>query len=774
MGRDRYRLLQLFAFTITRLFVSFPIHMKTIALIAAVLCLSTSLLFAAEGDRVSRIDVIGNERIDKGVVTNAIKTKEGDVYDPAKIGDDLKSVFKTGFFSDVVVDTKESEKGKIITFVVVERPPVNAVQVTGNKKVKTEDIRDKVKVRTGSVLNLERVRETLEEIRKLYATKGYYGAKVDYEIDTEGSRTTVVFNIEEPQRAFVRKVTFVGNRHLKSGQLKGVMKTQEKGWFSWFTGSGILDEEVIDEDRKQVEALYAENGYIKAKIGRPDVNVSKDGKSIAITMQVEEGSLYKISNVAFSGDVIFDQAKMKQDLKSRTGQTFRSSFYRADLATLTDLYQDKGFAFVDVAPLTQTNDEEKTVDLVFDVDKGSQVYFNRINIVGNIKTRDKVVRRELRVAEGDIFSGSKLKESKRRLTNTTYFKTVDLKTTKTEEPDQINMDVLVEEKPTGTLSLGVGYSSYEKVLVTGSVSQENIFGTGKKIYLDASLSSITHLYNLTLVDPYIFDKDLSAALNVFNTQRIFSTYDYGGYGGSFSLTRPLTDYVSTTAKYRFESTSVTNIDASAGPFIQNQAGTKKTSSVTLALSKNSVDDVLNPSKGTVSSISVEVAGGPFLGDNDFIKSIATYGRYFPYKGGTAFFARGTAGTVRPYNGKTVPVYERFFVGGINTVRGFKYGEAGPLDSATEDVIGALNELVFNFEWIFPIYQPAGLKGVLFVDYGKGFDESDGFFRSLRPTAGVGIRWMSPLGPIRLELGFNLNRKSGERGSVFDFTMGRAF
>jgi outer membrane protein insertion porin family len=748
--------------------------MKTIALIAAALCLCATLLYAAETDRVARIDVIGNERIDKGVVTNAVKTKEGDPYDPAKISDDLKNIFKTGFFSDVVVDTKDSDKGKIVTFIVVERPPVNSVQITGNKKVKTEDIRDKIKVKTGSVLNLERVRETVDEIRKLYATKGYYAAKVDYEIETEGARTIVLFTIEEPQRAFVRKMAFTGNKHLKDGKIKNVMRTQEKGWFSWFTGSGVLDEEVIEEDRKQVEALYADNGYLKARVGTPDVKISKDGKSISITLPVEEGHLYKISNVAFSGDIVFDEAQIQKDLKSKVGQVFRSSLYRNDLATLTDLYQDKGYAFVDVAPLTQTNDEDNTVGLVFDIDKGSQVYFNRINIVGNIKTRDKVVRRELKVAEGDIFSGSKMKESKRRLTNTTYFKNIDLKTTKTEEQDQINMDVLVEEKPTGTLSFGVGYSSYENVMLTGSVSQENIFGTGKKVYLDASLSSITHLYNLTLVDPYIFDKDLSTSLNVFNTQRIFTTYDYGGYGGSFLLTRPLTDYLSATARYRFESTSVTNIDAGAGSFIQDQAGTKRTSSVTLGLTKNSIDDVLNPTKGTVSSISVEVAGGPFMGDNDFIKSIASYGHYFPYKGGTAFFVRGTAGTVRPYSGKTVPVYERFFVGGINTVRGFKYGEAGPLDPSTEDVIGALNELVFNFEWIFPIYQPAGLKGVLFFDYGKGFDDTNGFLQTLRPAAGAGIRWMSPLGPIRLELGFNLNRKSGERASVFDFTMGRAF
>jgi len=336
------------------------------------------------------------------------------------------------------------------------------------------------------------------------------------------------------------------------------------------------------------------------------------------------------------------------------------------------------------------------------------------------------------------------------------------------------MDVLVEEKPTGTISLGVGYSSYEQAMVTGSVSQENIFGTGRKVFLNASLSSVTHLYDLTLVDPHIFDLNLSTALNLFNTKRYFSTYDYGGSGGSLSVARPLTDYLTASLRYRYESISVTNVQLGAGSYIRDQRGTSTTSSMTASLAWNTVNDVLNPTKGTLASVSAELAGGPLAGENEFTKFILSYGRYFPSKFGTTFFLKGTAGTVRPYGGKTVPVYENFFVGGINTVRGFKYGEAGPLDPITGDVIGGLNELYFNSEWIFPIYPSAGLKGVLFFDYGKGFQDTSGFHESLRPAAGIGLRWLSPIGPIRMELGFNLDKKPGERSNVFDFTMGRAF
>lgn len=656
--------------------------------------LFAGLVFAAENDRVSKVDVIGNERLDKGVVLNAAKTKEGDVYDPAKVGEDIKSIYKTGFFSDVMVDVKDAAKGKVVTFVVVERPPISAMYIAGNKKIKTPDIRDKLKIKSGSVLNVEKVKESVEEIKKLYASKGYYAVKVRYEIDTEeGYKATVRFVIEEPERAYVRKITFTGNAHFKPSALKGVMRTREKGWFSWFTGSGILDEENIDEDRKQIEGFYHDHGYVRIKVGLPDIKISADGKTISIAIDVQEGALHKLGELEFKGDVIFDQSEIKKKLKSKVGATFRSSLFHDDIEALTDLYQDKGYAFVDIAPLSAIDDENKTVNVTFDIAKGSEVYFNRINIVGNTRTRDKVIRRELRFAEGDLYSSSKLKLTKRRLRNTTYFKAEDLKTIKTDEPDKVNMDVMVDEKPTGTLSLGVGYSTYEKAILTGSISQANIFGTGDKVGLTASLSSIARQYNLTFVDPYIFDKNISTSYNLFNITRIFPTYDWGGTGGGFSISRPVTEFTRISLGYRYQKITVNNIESDASSFIQSQFGTTSTSAPSISLVRSTIDDILNPSRGSISSALLEVAGGPFGGNNEFVKSVVSYGRYFHAPYDTTFFVRGTAGNLAAYGGTTVPIYERFFVGGIQTVRGFKFGEAGPLDPVTGDVIGALSDSI---------------------------------------------------------------------------------
>lgn len=749
--------------------------MKYLAVSLILCAIFSSVLLAAEADKIARVDVVGNERIDKGVVLNAVKTKVGDVYDPVKIGEDLKSIYKTGYFGDVMVDVKDIDKGKAVTFVVVERPSVSAIYIVGNKKVKTEDIRDKLKIKTGAVLNLDVAKQSVDEIKKLYASKGYYAAKVSYEIETEeGYKASLRFLIEEPQRAYVRKITFVGNNHIKASKIKAVMRTQEKGWFSWFTGSGTLDEDVIGEDRQQIEAFYHDQGYVRVKVGMPDIKISKDGKTISISIPLEEGDLYKVGKIDFKGDLLVGDPELRKKLKSKTGATFRSSLFQADITSLTDLYQDKGYAFTDIAPLTAINDDEKTVDLLFDIAQGTEVYFNRINIIGNSKTRDKVIRREMKVAEGDLYSSSNLKESKRKLTNTTYFKTVDLKTEKTDDPDLVNLDVLVEEKATGTFSLGVGYSTDEKGMITGGVSQENLFGTGQKAYLNASIDSISHLYDFTYVQPYTFDTNISSSFNVFNTERIFTTYRYSGDGGSFTLARPLTDYLTASLRYGYESDKVSRVESDASSYVQRQAGISTTSSITGALVYNSLDDVLNPMKGTIASVTDQFAGGPLFGDNKFDKLILSYGRYFPWKYDTTFFLRGTAGTARQYGGVAVPIFDRFFVGGIDSVRGFKYGEAGPLDPVTNDVIGGTNELYFNSEWIYPIYPAAGLKGDIFFDYGKGFNNMSGFLSALRPAAGFGMRWYSPFGPIRVELGFNLNRQIGEKGAVFDFSMGRPF
>ena len=731
---------------------------------------------APQGEKIAKIEITGNESIDRGFIANAIKVKENDPFNLDKIREDMKNIYKTGFFSDVQIDVKDSDKGKIVTFVVIERPPIRAIYISGNKQLKTSEIREKLKIRTNTVLNIEKVKESMDEIRKLYGSQGYYATKVGYEISyEEGYQAVVRFLVDEPARAYVKNISFTGIKAFKADKLKSVMKVRERGMLSWMTGSGILDEEGLEDDRKRLEAFYHDNGYVKVRVKIPEIAVSKDGKSLSVVIPIEEGDLFKTGSIKFAGDLLYDDATLLKAMRSKTGQTFSASSYQEDILTLTDLYQDKGYAFCDVTPLTAINDEMRTVDLTFEFAKGREIFVNRINVFGNIRTRDKVVRREMRLAEGDRFSSSKLKRSRMLLVNTTYFKDVDMKIVKTDEPDKINLDVRVEEKPTGSMNMGVGYSTAEGPIVTGSVSQENLLGTGTKAFLTASIGGVTQQFRFTFVEPYLFDRNLGAAISAFNFKRIMDHYDYKQTGGGVTLTRPLTDFIKASTRYRYERTQVTNIDFNASPTIKEQAGTLSTSSVQVGLLNNTIDNIMNPSKGSRSEITYELAGGPFLGDNEFQKGTGVYSIYIPTGfWDSVFFARGTAGILRPFGGKTLPLYEKFYVGSINTVRGFKYGYAGPRD-ANGDPIGASNQLFFNFEWIYPIYQPAGIKGVVFFDIGSGFEGSSGWVLSgAKKTAGLGLRWFSPMGPIRIELGFNLNPSQDEKGSVFDFTMGTQY
>lgn len=761
-------------------FVNFANPMKSlyVSIIIIIMLVFIPLpdLSADNNEKIIKIDVMGYERIDRGFILNNITTKENEPYDLEKLRDDMKRIYKTGFFSDVQIDVKDTDKGKIVTFVVIERPPIKAIYVDGNKKIKTGDIRDKLKIKTGSVLNIEKVKESLDEIKKLYTGEGYYAVKVSYSLDFEEEYDLVVkFSIEEPEKAFVRKISFTGNKTFTASKLKKYMRTREKGIFSWFTGSGILDEEALEDDRKNIEAFYSDNGYVKANVGVPEIQISKDGKSISIMLPVTEGNLYKVGTIDFTGDLIFSIDEITKNLKSKQGNTFRASLYQEDILMITDLYQNKGYAFCDIAPLTSIDDESLKVNIVFNITKGQEIYVNHINIFGNIRTRDKVIRRELKIAEGDRFSSEKLKDSKKRLKNTTYFKETDLKIVKTDEPDKVNLDITVEENPTGKLSVGLGYGSYENAIVSGSISQENFLGTGRKLFLEAAISGVYHEFRFTYIEPYIVDKNIDAVISLLNLTRIMDTYDYKTSGGTAALIRRLTDDVKGSIKFRHEKINVKNIEETASIYVKEQEGTKTTNSIMTALTKNTIDDILNPTKGVNSEVSFELAGGPFSGDNYFYRAIAYYGRYFPLKfADSAFFLRGTIGAIRTFGNKKLPIYEKFYVGGIDTVRGFKYGEAGPTDSEGE-VIGAKNQLYFNTEWIFPIYKPAGLKGVVFYDFGSAFDDNKGFMlNGLRHGAGFGIRWFSPMGPIRIELGFNLFPKKDERRQVFDFSMGTQY
>jgi outer membrane protein insertion porin family len=443
---------------------------------------------------------------------------------------------------------------------------------------------------------------------------------------------------------------------------------------------------------------------------------------------------------------------------------------RSDIDKVIDLYSEKGYATADMRPKIEVKKEKKLVNINLFIIEGDIFRIGKIKISGNTKTRDKVIRREMRLDEGDTYNSKLLKRSYQRITNLNYFETVELNPRPLVREKMIDIDVNVQEKLTGMITIGGGYSSIDKFIATGEINQTNLFGKGLFLRLKADLSAVRTNYNLSITDPWFMDRPISASFSVYNEEFEFPDYDKKATGGSIGFGKELSEYVRGNITYRLEDVEITNIEEGASPIVKDQEGERITSSISPSLLRDSRDNHLDPTRGSKNTIYTTVAG--LGGDNNFVKSLFDSLWYFPFKWGTTFSLRGRIGYAKGFSGRDLPLYERFYVGGINTVRGLGFGEAGPRD-VNGEVIGGEQELIFNAEFIFPIEKTIRLKGVVFFDAGKSDDSFEDVI-DLRTTAGAGVRWMSPFGPIRIEWGYNIDKKFDEGSSKIEFAMGGVF
>jgi outer membrane protein insertion porin family len=723
---------------------------------------------------VEKITFLGNVRIEEGALRAAIKSREGAPFSAEQVREDLRSIFALGFFSDVQVDIKPTPKGKEIIFIVVEKPSIKDIGITGNQKVKYDLIKEQLTLTSRSILNLDKVKENAELIRKLYFSKGYYGVKVDYQVDyLETNEAVVTFRIVEGPKGHIKKILFKGNKKIKSSELKKVMQTKQRNIFSIITKTGRLDEDILKNDLQLLTAYYVDHGYLEAKVLEPKIDLS-DPKKIKIEIEISEGPQYRIGEVDFKGDLLTTKEDLFKVIKIKRNQIYSNSALRRDVNALTEKFANQGYAYVEIDPETSSDPKNLLVHITFDIRKNKQVYYERIQIVGNTKTRDKVIRRELQFAEGELYSVTKMGKSRDRLRRTGFFKEVDFTTSRGSTDEKINLDIKVEEAPTGSLTFGIGYSSIEKVVGTASISDRNLFGLGYHGILKFSLGTETSHFKLSFTDPYFLGYNYAVGVDgYYDTVEIFSSYKYKILGGDLRVGKEIAENIRIDGMYKLEKINVYDVNPDASWYIKEQEGKKVTSAISLNPSMDTRDDYYQPSRGAYHSFFIQYAGGILGGDNYFVKATLETSWYFPMPLKTVLNLRGRFGILEPYSGKKAPVYEKFYVGGIRTVRGFEYGKAGPVDPATGDPIGAEKMFVINSELIFPIAREIGLKGAVFYDMGKGFDKWDDFFPP-RHGAGVGIRWFSPFGPLRIDFGFNLNPKRGEKRHVLDFTVGTVF
>lgn len=723
-------------------------------------------------DVIHKMTILGNARVEEGVIRAAVKSREGGPFSADQVREDLRSIFGLGFFSDVQVDIKATPKGQEIIFIVMEKPSIREILITGNQKVKLDDIKEKVTLAPRSILNLEKVKENSEQIRRLYFSKGYYGVKVDHKVEyLETNEAVITFQIEEGVKGHIKKIVLKGNKKIKSSDLKKIMQTKQRNIFSIITKTGILDEDILKNDIQMLAAYYIDHGYLDVKISEPKIDL-RDPRKILVEIEISEGPQYRIGEIDFKGDVLTTKEDLFKSIQLKRSAIYSTSSIRRDISALTEKFANQGYANVEVIPVTSTDEKNLLVHLTFEIEKRNQVFFEKIQIVGNTKTRDKVIRRELRVAEEELYSAIGLSKSQDRLKRTGFFKEVELTTSRGSAEDKINLEIKVEEAPTGALSLGIGYSTIENVVGQVSVSDRNLFGLGYHGVLKFRLGSVTSDLRLSFTDPYFIGYNFSAGIDLYHENHEFDTYSYEVTGGNLRFGKELTETLRIDAMYKLEKVKVLDVTLDASRFIKEQEGERLTSALSFSLSMDTRNDYYNPTKGARHSLSLTNAGGILGGDNYFVKGVADTSWFFPLPLRTVLNLKGKVGFVESYGGRKVPIYEKFYVGGLHTLRGFEYGMAGPFD-ANREPLGSTKMVSFQSELIFPISREIGLKGAVFWDVGKGFDR----FKDITPLktgVGVGVRWFSPFGPIHLDFGINPNPKKGEKRRVFDFTMGTVY
>ncbi|MEK7871445.1 MAG: outer membrane protein assembly factor BamA [Nitrospirota bacterium] len=754
---------------------------KAALFICLILCLlhflTVGYISAAEKEaRIKSIEIKGNRRIETDTIKTRIKTREGDLFSLAAAREDLKTIFQMGYFNDVSIDSEDVEGGINLIFVVKEKPVITEVVFQGNKEIEADKLKEKVNIKVESFIDNQQIKENINKIVLFYEEEGYYDARVTPVFKVlQDDKVSLIFYIEEGEKAQIEEINFEGNKNIDSKKLKKSISSSEHRWLiSYFTGSGLYKKDLVNNDVDSIKELYLNNGYMDVQAGQPKVVLSEDRKHFTLTYPVIEGDQFTIGEIGFKGNNIISTKSLREKLNSKGGDIVRRDLLRKDVSVITDMYGEKGYVFAQAVPQVSTNRDTRIVDITFDINEGDQVRAREINIYGNDKTRDKVIRREIKVTEQDIVNTKELKKSFQRLNNLNFFETVEI-TPEQVGKDMMDLNVRVKEKSTGTFSVGGGYSSVDRFVALTEVTEGNLFGRGQLIKGKIELGSKKASYDITFKEPYLFDYPVSGTAELFNIKREFDSYEERRKGGSLALGKSFTEYIGGSISYKLETLNIFNVTEDASDIVQDQIGETTTSSTGLSLYRDSRDYYFDPRSGSRNSVSFQYAGGFLRGDNEFIKTIGDSSWYYTPFWDTIISVHGRIGYTVGISGNELPVGERFYVGGINTIRGFEFGEAGPVDPETGDILGANKELIFNLEYTFPLVQEAKIRGLLFFDAGKGFDDDKPIsLDQLRYSAGTGIRWISPVGPLRLEWGYNLNRIKGEKQSQMEFSIGTLF
>ncbi len=730
---------------------------------------------------IAQVEIEGNRRIDTAAILDCIQTRKGSKLNPKILSEDIKSIYKLGYFDNVAVNVTNSPKGKIVTFIVHERPIIEKITIKGNKEISKDKIKDVITIKKFDVVNQATIKQNIDKIKNLYLNKGFINTNVTYKLThISPERVDLTFLIHEGEEVHIKSIKFEGNHAFSDSDLLDLMETDvwhPWWWLTWrhikeiFSGNnGILNQDTLNRDLGKILSFYHNHGYINAKVGTPDIKYK--GKWIYITIPITEGYKYKIGSIHIK-QKLFKSKTLLSIIQLKPGDIYSQKILQQDIMKLTDKFADKGYAYVQITPLIKKDKKHKLVDITFVVNKGPKVYFERIEITGNTITRDKVIRRELRVKELGPFSATGLRKSNILLNRLGYFKQVTITPKRGSAPNKMKLDVHVKEQPTGTFSIGAGYSSLDKFLFMAEIKKRNFLGKGETLSFQCNFSSKSRQYNFSFTEPYFRDTKLTVGIDAYNWMNEYYDYTKKDTGGALRFGYAFTDNFSASITFRINNTTLSNLPENPSIILLDSLSIRSTRSVTFGFNYDSRDSYYYPTRGWDNSLTLEYAG--FGGDSAFVKTIGLISYFHPIWKELIGHIKFGIGYVTQASGGKLPIYEKFFLGGLDTVRGYRYGHISPVDPATGDRIGGERMAYMQNEAIFPLIKSMGLSGVVFYDLGNVWRQKQGYdFSRLKTSVGLGIRWISPIGPLRIEWGYKLNPKPGESRSHWEFRIGGIF
>jgi len=715
---------------------------------------------------IKDVTIKGYSRISPDAIRFRVKTAKGDILHKNAIKKDIEEIYSMGYFEKCDANLEDNA----VVFMVKEYPIIIKIETKGNTEIKEKDILDGIGLKKFDILNTRLLKTSVDRIKGLYRERGYYQVDVKSEtIATEGG-INLTFSVTENNQLYIEKISFDGNEHLSSRQIKGIMETSTRWPLGIFSHEGTYQDSVLDTDLLRIEQFYGDNGYMQTRVGRPKIDIREDD-GIYITIPIFEGPVFTIGAIDVSGDLIAPKEELLAKIDLKPGDVMSKSKIQENIERLRNMYMDKGYAYVQIKPET-IDEAENKVGLTFHITQGKPVTIDSIRIKGNTKTRDKVIRRELELEEGKLFSSTAIKDSKDNLNRQGYFKSVDIDPIPINE-ETMSLNVDVEETTTGSFSFGMAYSTEDGPMGTMALSEINLLGKGLKSKASLGYGPKTKSYTLDFEEPWLLDHPVSLGALLYNTEKEYLYYTKKARGGNLRLSYPLIEKIRHYIIYSYDDNlGLTDIDPSYLPSLTKeeiQGGV--TSSVTNSLYRNTTNDYFRPTQGSDMGVSLQYAG--LGGTFHFTRVTASAAKFFPiWTDKLALMLKVRWGTVNSGHGEELPDYERFTLGGLNSIRGFKYGEIGPRDSL-DNVLGGKRMVVMNIETTFPLGPIPGLYGVIFHDRGNGYEHRIDL-TNLKRSYGAGIRWVTPMGPIRIEYAKVINPEPDESPSRWDFTVGAFF